>query len=262
MSYRDDLIKFKKILSKEIFEIYRVIDLDFDKDKKNNIIFENQDNLDSNDNKYLPFYFENWDNYLKFAILPDFLSGPDICIFFSTYLMVFSIALKGFKVQKEKLLKNYKRSNPLYFYCQENGEVQTGQQNNHETCLKNIIKRFKSQKLQYIIRIHIVLPDSSKEQSGLFYQNCISYDELKIKNQYIPSIVIDISGQDIEKTNIFSSDIIKILRKKSETTEKEDKNVIQKEESNKEEKIIENEVLNPKKRKIDNNSFEINKKKF
>ncbi len=266
ISNRDKINNILKNISKENFDIYKVKEL---KDlKENHKFFENSQNDNEDDNEFnkkndektLYYYLKYWDNYLNIAILPEFLAGPDICIFFSNYLILFSIALRKDKVKKDKLRKNYEKTNFLNFYHEDNGNIQNGKDELYKECKEIIKNRFKEGKLKIIIRIHIALPNSSKDQSGLFPQNCISYEEIKIKKtQYqIPSIVIDISGENIDKANIFNKNIIKRINNsyKNEIGEENDEDI---EESN------ENEIIENKKRKemdkIDEVNSENEKKK-
>jgi len=112
-----------------------------------------------------------------------------------------------------------KKSNPRLFYHTKKGEINKGFENHFAICKGEILKRFKDGKLKSIIRIHISLPErtASKKtsKSPKIPKSCISYQNVKLGEQDIPSIIIDISGENIEQSGIFSQNIIKKLKEKS-----------------------------------------------
>jgi len=84
---------------------------------------EQKDGLSTQDGYFDPntagslyYYLSNWDNFLGKAILPDTLSGPDVCVLFLNVIIFISIALRAEKVETDKLVKNNAKTNPKNFY--------------------------------------------------------------------------------------------------------------------------------------------------
>jgi len=94
-----------KTLPKENFRIMKVENGGLINLKQNNELFTQDENFDPNYAGTLYGYLLSWDQYLGKAILPDTLSGPDICVLFSSIVIFVSIALRADKVDTEKLEK-------------------------------------------------------------------------------------------------------------------------------------------------------------
>lgn len=206
-SERDSLKKNLKQLPQDLFQIRRV-----EHHTISQIEEEDEDNIKEGS---LAYYLQNWESYMNLAIMPEPASGPDIFILFKTTIIFVSITLRKPKVEKDKLVKNSEKSNPLYFYHTEKGEkINKGYKNYVKSCRDSITSRYSEGKLKSIIRIHISIPERSTTNSCNLPKDCISYQSFKIGIYEIPSIVIDISGTNIEKSGILSEDIIKQLLKK------------------------------------------------
>jgi len=96
------------------------------------------------------------------------------------------------------------------FTKQKKNKITNGFKEYHYGCIEIIKERFESKKLTTIIRIHVSLPESVETRSDLIHKNCLSYEEI----DGIPSIIIDITGDNIAKAGLFSNDVVeKIIEK-------------------------------------------------
>lgn len=171
----------------------------------------------------LCYYLQHWNSFKDLAILPEIASGPDIIILSDNVLIVVCIAFQGEIVGRKKLEKNSLRSNPLHFYRDQNGKVMKGHIYDHTLSLQFIHQRVSHQQLSAIVRIHIVVPYAPNCSKQLrFPQNVISCEDIKIKVEggdtiTIPTLVIDITGDNLETSGLFSSKVVEELDKKADT---------------------------------------------
>lgn len=103
LSERENIRKILKHLPKSLFQIKRVENHSlFKKEHSHYKDSQIEDEIDNFKGGSLAYYLQNWDIYKNLAIIPEFVSGPDICIMFENTIIFISIALRKEKVEKDK----------------------------------------------------------------------------------------------------------------------------------------------------------------